>query len=54
MYDVPPVAVNSTDPPKHIDASAGEIVPSGASDTVITFSEVVEKVQHLMQQGERI
>ncbi|WJN45103.1 MULTISPECIES: energy-coupling factor ABC transporter ATP-binding protein [Priestia] len=25
-----------------------------ASDTVITFSEVVEKVQHLMQQGERI
>jgi len=25
-----------------------------ASDTVITFSEVVEKVQHLMQQGERL
>lgn len=25
-----------------------------ASDTVITFSEAVEKVQHLMQQGERL
>ena len=25
-----------------------------ASDTVITFSEVVEKVQHLKQQGERL
>ncbi|MDI3090106.1 energy-coupling factor ABC transporter ATP-binding protein [Priestia megaterium] len=25
-----------------------------ASDTVITFSEVVEKVQHLMQEGERL
>ncbi|MCM3773966.1 energy-coupling factor ABC transporter ATP-binding protein [Priestia aryabhattai] len=25
-----------------------------ASDTVITFSEVVEKVQHLMQQGEQL
>ncbi|KNH18727.1 cobalt transporter ATP-binding subunit [Priestia megaterium] len=25
-----------------------------ASDTVITFSDVVEKVQHLMQQGERL
>ena len=36
MYDVPPVAVSVCEPPGHIDARPGEIVPVGAEATVTT------------------
>jgi hypothetical protein len=36
VYDVPPVAVSTSDPPSQIDPLAGDMVPVGALASVIT------------------
>jgi hypothetical protein len=38
VYESPPVAVSTVEPPAHIDALAGEMFPEGAA-VVVTVAE---------------